>query len=142
MTRAFLKNLHPDDYQLWLAVEKAAWRLAFAANLPLTQVRPMPRRMVTGIAGYYITPPDAKDKEIWISLRTMCKVKRGGTDWGKRHSLHYLLDTITHEMAHCKVGCGADHGPRFSRAHAEMMVLAEDIKLRLDLKAFDGKLEP
>lgn len=133
MTRAFLKNLHADDHGLWLAVEKATWRLAFAAKLPLSQVRPMPLSHVGRLCGLYLTPPDAKTKEIWLSLRDPNS---------KRYAMHQIFETVVHEMAHCKAGCGADHGPRFYRAFAELLVLAEDIKIRVDIAAFDGKLEP
>lgn len=138
MTRADLKNLHPDDVPLWLAVETAVWRLALAAKTGVSRIRPMPRKMVTMTAGFYITPPDAKDKEIWLSLRKTSTGKK----WGDRYPLHFLLDTIAHEVAHAKAGCGADHGPKFFRAFADMLVLAEDINIRVDIQSAQCKLEP
>lgn len=136
MTRADLKELHPHDIPLWLAVETAVWRLALAAKLPLRSVIPVPKRLLSVAAGYCSKHPH---NQIQISLRHGWEQKAG---FGKRCQLHFLLDTIAHEVAHLAAGWAADHGPQFFREFARMITLSEDINIRVDILAAQANLAP
>jgi len=136
MTRADIKELHPHDIPLWLATETAVWRLALAAKLPLRFVRPVPKRFTSTVAGYCLKHPR---NEIQVALRHGWDAKRG---WGRRCNLHFILDTIAHEVAHMAAGWAADHGPKFFREFARMINLAEDINIRVDIEAAQCNLAP
>lgn len=127
MTVADLKHLHPDDVVLWLHVEAAVWRLAKASHSPLEVLRPTPRQDVSREAGAWI------DEEGTMEIALRKKWKAGV--WGPLQPLHYLIDTIAHEMAHAKLGHREHptHSPLFTRTHGKMLILAEDLKLRLDI---------
>jgi hypothetical protein len=130
VTRDDLKHLHRDDVPLWLAVETATWRLALAAQLPLRTVKPMTAQHAKTLAGYCTGSPLY---EIRYALRNVL---------GKRYALHQLLDTIAHEVAHLKAGVKRQHEEKFFRDFAEMLTLAEDINIRVDLLASGTELEP
>lgn len=136
MTRADITQLHPHDIPLWLGVETATWRLALAAGLPLRSVVPVPKRLASTAAGYCTKSPH---NQIQVSLRHGWCANKG---WGKRCPLHFLLDTIAHEVAHLSAGFGADHGPKFFREFARMINLAEDINIRFDIEAAQCNLAP
>lgn len=135
MTSADLKQLHPHDVPLWLAVETATWRLACAAKLPLERIRPVPKRELIRTAGccYH------GSREIQVGLRRSWTKKDG---WSPRFQQYYLLDTIMHEVAHLAAGHEASHGEQWVREFARMMVLAEDINIRVDLINSGAKLKP
>ena len=135
MTSADIKQLHPEDIPLWLAVETATWRLALAASLPLKRVRPVPRWELIQTAGacYH------GSREIQVALRRSWSKTHG---WSKRFQRYYILDTIMHEVAHLAAGHAADHGEKWVREFARIMILAEDINIRLDLENSGAILKP
>lgn len=129
MTSDDLKQLHPHDIPLWLGVETAVWRLALASRVKLHRVVPVPRHLCQQAAGwtFWGSHPCIK-----ISLRRRWEKDKG---WSQRFSAHFLIDTICHEVAHLKSGLRADHGPKFFKAFAATILLAEKINIRVDIES-------
>ena len=132
MTAADLKHLHPNDVVLWLHVEAAVWRLAKAAHIKIADVQPTRVSEMAGAYGvcdYYTHGAPV----ISISLRH-------GLGYRTRISEWRIIETIAHELAHAKVGWRASHGPAFTRAHGRLLLLAEKLKLRVDIAKSGVKL--
>ncbi len=125
MTAADLKHLHPADVRLWLHVEAAVWRLAEAANIKIADVLPTRNPENASYYGLCHWPHHlSKPTTIFITLRL----------WGtNRQPLYMLVDVIAHELAHAKVGYAEDHGPRWLRAYAKLLLLADKLNLSVDI---------
>ncbi len=129
MTIHDLKHLHPGDIKLWLAVEEATYRFAEAQKVKIRCVVPTSLHEVGTQAGSWCE----RTKVMEISLRRTYDAKK--KKWGSLYQVHYLIDTIAHEMAHAKLGRKErpEHGPLFSTTHGQMLIAQEKMKLRLDL---------
>lgn len=127
MTIHDLKHLHPDDIRLWLAVEEATYRFAEKVKVEVRCVVPTPSYEVNCQAGSWTD----RTRVMEISLRRTYARKK----WGALYQVHYLLDTIAHEMAHAKLGRKEKpvHGPLFTTTHGQMLIAQEKMNLRLDL---------
>lgn len=138
MTRQCLTDLHPDDAALWLNVEKAVWRLCLAANLKRLPrcIVPTPKRSLDSRAGQVSW--GRCGAEVEISLRYFFDAGK----WSARYPLHYMLDTIAHEVAHVAVGFNDDHGPKFFQEFSRLLVIQEQLGLRHDLSANGVTLAP
>lgn len=133
MTKDDLKHLHPADVVLWLHVEAAVWRLAEAANIKIYQVRPTKRPKTANYYGLCSWPYHHRSRpaEIFITLRL----------WGtQRQPLYMLVDVIAHELAHAQVGADADHGPKWLRSYARLLLLADKMQLDVDIAKSGVKL--
>ncbi len=102
----------------------------------------MLKRHVPSCSGYYFYRPT---HEIRVALRRDWFKHEGREFWDDRYSMHFLLDTICHEVAHAMVGREEKyegHGPKFFRAFARAINNMEHARLRLDIEASGAKLKP
>ena len=133
MNAAQLKDIHPDDVVLWLHVEAACRRLAVASKARVTIIRPTPKNETWDYWGLCDWTGGTRKRplgpfEINLTVRQCFK-----GEWMERASLPYLLETIAHEIAHCHAGWKADHGEKFYREYARMILLSEKLKIRRDI---------
>lgn len=146
MNRTDQRRLHPDDRALWRNVATATRQLAYhtcgVEYFKKLKVRPVRKRNLNEVAGYYLYWPA---HEIQIALRKGWFTHEGVEYWDDRYSMHALLDTICHEVAHAMVGREEryqGHGPKFFRAFATAIFEMERLKLRVDIESSGAKLKP
>ena len=142
MNASHLKDLHPDDVILWLHVEAAVWRLVRASGARVSAVGPVPKMETAGAAGLCTWTGGTKKHPkgphvLHIGVRRFIKGR-----WRERMTLHYILDTICHEVAHAKAGWADDHGTKWFTEFGKLVLLCEKLKIRRDILNSGVKILP